>query len=117
MATESKDSTSLKRARSTHLTQLTKMYKELEENMISKENVEMVKQLNTKLCERFAKYKKAHLECLDVQTDSDVCDSPEKNFESFTRNFREFQDRFSQWIKALKKKHLKMTTEVQWSVG
>ena len=106
MATESKESTSLKRVRSTHLTQLTKMYKELEENMVSKENVENVKQLNTKLCERYDKFNKSHLECLDVQTDSDICSSLEKNFESCKRNFHEFQDQFSQWIQSIEEKTL-----------
>ncbi|CAC5389636.1 unnamed protein product [Mytilus coruscus] len=94
----------VKRTRSTNLAQLTKLYKELEKNLISYENVEHVKQLYSKLCERFEQFKLAHLQCLDLCTQSEVIANLEVNYERCHENFVEFRDRFSQYI-ASKKSH------------
>ncbi|CAC5402358.1 unnamed protein product [Mytilus coruscus] len=85
----------VKRTRSTNLAQLTKLYKELEKNLISYENVEHVKQLYSKLCENFEQFKLAHLQCLDLCTQSEVIANLEVNYERCHENFVEFRDRFS----------------------
>ncbi|CAG2256055.1 unnamed protein product [Mytilus edulis] len=94
----------VKRTRSTNLAQLTKLYKELEKNLISYENVEHAKQLYSKLCERFEQFKLAHLQCLDLCTQSEVIANLEVNYERCHENFVEFRDRFSQYI-ASEKSH------------
>ncbi|CAG2248269.1 unnamed protein product [Mytilus edulis] len=98
------DFSDVKRTRSTNLAQLTKLYKELEKNLISYENVEHAKQLYSKLCERFEQFKLAHLQCLDLCTQSEVIENLEVNYERCHENFVEFRDRFSQYI-ASEKSH------------
>ncbi|CAG2242208.1 unnamed protein product [Mytilus edulis] len=98
------DFSDVKRTRSTNLAQLTKLYKELEKNLISYENVEHAKQLYSKLCERFEQFKLAHLQCLDLCTQSEVIANLEVNYERCHENFVEFRDRFSQYI-ASEKSH------------
>ncbi|CAG2211236.1 unnamed protein product [Mytilus edulis] len=104
------DKTEVKRTRSTNLAQLTKLYKELEKNLISYENVEHVKQLYSKLCERFEQFKLPHLQCLDLCTQSEVIANLEVNYERCHENFVEFRDRFSQYI-ASEKSHEEETPE------
>ncbi|CAG2197877.1 TREH [Mytilus edulis] len=77
---------------------------ELEKNLISYENVEHAKQLYSKLCERFEQFKLAHLQCLDLCTQSEVIENLEVNYERCHENFVEFRDRFSQYI-ASEKSH------------
>ncbi|CAC5361141.1 unnamed protein product [Mytilus coruscus] len=102
----------VKRTLSTNLAQLTKLYKELEKNLISYENVEHVKQLHvySKLCERFEQFKLAHLQCLDLCTQSEVIANLEVNYERCHENFVEFRDRFSQYI-ASEKSHVEEIPE------
>ena len=45
---------------SVHLAQLTNLYNELEKNMSSYDNVEEVKLLYCKLCDRFEQFKSVH---------------------------------------------------------
>ena len=89
---------SLKRSRSANGAQLTKLYNELEKSMMSYNNIEEVKLLNNKLCERFEHFKSVHLQCLDLCAQPEVVADLEANFESCLKNFEEFRERFSQWI-------------------
>ena len=95
---ENRDFVSLKRSRSTQLAQLTKIYKDIERKMISVENIDMVKELYGKLCDRFEQFKSAHLQCLEVCSQAENVDNLEENYESNMKNFMEFKERFSQWI-------------------
>ncbi|VDI11163.1 Hypothetical predicted protein [Mytilus galloprovincialis] len=67
--------------------------------MISRDNVETVKILFTKLCDRYEHFKAAHLECLEFCTNSDIIETLEINFDSSQKNFIEFRERFNEWIR------------------
>lgn len=95
---ENQDFISLKRVRSASLAQLTKLYNELEKTMSSYDNIEKVKLLYGKLCDRFEQFRSVQLQCLDLCTESEAANNLEQNFESCQKNFVEFQDRYSQWI-------------------
>ena len=95
---ETTDLSSKKRVRSAQLSQLTKLYNELERSMSSYQNKDFVKSLYGKLNDRFEQFRSAHLQCLDLCTESDAANNLEQNFDSCQKNFAEFQDRFSQWI-------------------
>ena len=95
-----KDFNSCKRLRSTQMAQMTKLYTELEKQMISRTNVDQVKCLFEKLCDKFELFKTAHLECLDACSDSGIIDSLEVTYRSCQNNFIEFRERFVQWIAA-----------------
>ncbi|CAG2227643.1 unnamed protein product [Mytilus edulis] len=76
------DFSDVKRTRSTNSAQLTKLYKELEKNLISYENAEHAKQLYSKLCERirdrFSQYiasEKSHEEEIPEESDTVSIDS------------------------------------------
>lgn len=75
----------LKRSRSVHMVQLTKLYKDLEKNMISYDNEERVKQLYEKLCERFEQFKASHSLCLDACTQPEVRESLEASLTAVNR--------------------------------
>ena len=101
MATaDTKDETQIfpsrKRVRNAELSQLTKLYNELERNMSSYENNDYVKSLYSKLNDRFEQFRWAHLQCLDLCTESDAANNLEQNFDSCQKNFVEFQERYSQ---------------------
>ena len=66
------DSRSAKRARSAQIAQLTKLYSELENFMVSYDNIEDVKRVYGKLCDRFDQFKSAHLQCLDLCKEPDA---------------------------------------------
>ena len=53
---ESQDFSGVKRVRSANVGQLTKLYNELEKNMTSYDNIQNVKQLYGKLCDRFEQF-------------------------------------------------------------
>ncbi|KAH3721694.1 hypothetical protein DPMN_064642 [Dreissena polymorpha] len=86
-----------KRKRSTQKALMTKLYNELEKNMISRDNIDHVKVLFQKLCERFEQFKNAHLQCLDLCSVPDVAENLELTYEYCLQNFVEFRERFSQW--------------------
>ncbi|CAG2248710.1 unnamed protein product [Mytilus edulis] len=88
-----------RKKRTVNLSQLTKLYNELETKMISRDNVETVKILFTKLCDRYEHFKAAHLECLDFCTNSDIIETLEINFDSSQKNFIEFRERYNEWIR------------------
>lgn len=98
MADEQQNITELKRTRGAKLAQLTKLYKDLEKNMLSYENAERVTDLYDKLGERYEQFKSAHLECLDAAAEPDVTEQLEVSFKSCQHNFHEFRERISQWI-------------------
>ena len=58
---ETMDFTSAKCARSAQIAQLTKLYRELENFMVSYDNIENVKRVYGKLCDRLDQFKSAHL--------------------------------------------------------
>ena len=93
------DLNAMKRTRSSNLAQLTKLYKELEKKMVSYDNKEFVKELNDKLCERFAQFSDVHAQCIDLCTQQDVVETLELNYISCKENFDEFRERYSGWIK------------------
>ncbi|KAH3813181.1 hypothetical protein DPMN_141633 [Dreissena polymorpha] len=92
------DFSTLKRARTTQLAQMTRLYNNLEKNIFNYDNVEKENQLYSKLCSRFEQFKTAHLQILDVCEDSDALDNLEKNYESCKTNFTEFRERYTEWV-------------------
>ncbi|CAG2213536.1 unnamed protein product [Mytilus edulis] len=88
-----------RKRRTVNLSQLTKLYNELETKMISRDNMKTVKTLFTKLCDRYEQFKTAHLECLDLCTNSDIFETLEMNFDSSQKNFTEFRERFNEWMR------------------
>ena len=95
---ETMDFTSTKRARSAQIAQLTKLYRDLENIMVSYDNIENVKRLFGKLCDRFDQFKSAHLQCLDLCAEPDTQNDLQQSFEDHHTNFVEFQERHSQWM-------------------
>jgi len=77
-----KDFNSCKRLRSTQMAQMTKLYTELETQIIPRTNVDQVKCLFEKLCDKFELFKTAYLECLDACSDSGIIDSLEATYRS-----------------------------------
>lgn len=104
----------LKRSRSVHMAQLTKLYKDLEKNMISYDNEERVKQLYEKLCERFEQFKSSHSLCMDMCTQPEVRESLEARFDSCEQNLSEFRERFSEW--SAKHRHREEMLDVEGSI-
>ena len=78
---ESMDPTSAKRARSAQIAQLTKVYSELENFMVSYDNIENVKRLYGKLCDRFDQLMSAHLQYLDLCTEPEAQNELQQSFE------------------------------------
>ena len=93
------DLNAMKRTRSSNLAQLTKLYKELEKKMVSYDNMEFVKELYGKQCERFAQFSDVHAQCVDLCTQPEVVETLELNYISCKENFDEFRERYSGWIK------------------
>ena len=89
----------MKRTRSSNLAQLTKLYKELERNMMTYDNAEIVKELYCKLMERFEQFANVHAQSVDLCTQPEVVETLELNFISCKENFDEFRERYSGWIK------------------
>ena len=89
----------MKRTRSSNLAQLTKLYKELERNMMTYDNADIVKELYCKLTERFEQFANVHAQCVDLCTQPGVVETLELNFISCKENFDEFRERYSGWIK------------------
>ena len=89
----------MKRTRSSNLAQLTKLYKELERKMVLYDNMDSVKELYGKLSDRFEQFSDVHAQCVDLCTQPDVVDTLELNFISCKKNFEEFRERYSGWIK------------------
>ncbi|XP_052229903.1 uncharacterized protein LOC127843992 [Dreissena polymorpha] len=85
----------LKRVRAGY--QLTKIYRQLEEQMLSRENSETVKELYEKLKELFETFKKSHMDCLDNYHSADEIESYEQSYCACKENFNEFQERYIQW--------------------
>ena len=88
---ETMDFTSAKRARSAQIEQLTKLYSDLENFMVS--YIENVKRLYGKLCDSFDQFKSAHLQCLDLCVEPDAQNDLQQSFEDHQTNFVEFQER------------------------
>ena len=95
---ESQDFSGVKRVRSANVGQLTKLYNELEMNRTSYDNIENVKQLYGKLCDRFEQFKSIHLKCLDLCMEPNAANDLEQSYERHQTNFVEFQDRYYQWM-------------------
>ena len=68
--------------------------------MCSFDNNDYVRSLYNKLMERFHQFKLAHLQCLDLCTETDVANILIEHFDSCQKNFVEFQERYTQWITA-----------------
>ena len=110
------DFTSAKRARSAQIAQLTKLYSELENFMVSYDNIENVKHIYGKLCDRFDQFKSAHLQCLDLCTEPDAQNELQHSFEKHQTNFVEFQEKHSQWMTG-RNRPTPEETNVQMSVA
>ena len=95
---DSQDFIIRKRARSANLSQLTKLYNELERGMTSYDNKDHVVLLNNKLKERFEQFKSAHLQCLDICANTDTANTLIDHFGSCQKNLVEFEDRYAQWL-------------------
>lgn len=87
---ELQDFSGVKRVRSANVGQLTKLYNEVEKNITSYDNIENVKLLYGKLCDRFSQFKSAHLECSDLCTEPDAVSDLEQSFKRHQTNFVEF---------------------------
>ena len=98
--TKDEDFLSRKRVRSANLSQLTKLYNELERNMCSFDNNDYVRSLYNKLVEHFDQFKSAHLQCLDLYTETDVANILIEHFDNCQKNFVELQERYTQWVTA-----------------
>ena len=92
------DLRSAKSPRSAQIAQLTKLYSELKNIMVSYDIIENVKRVYGKLCDRFDQFKCAHLQCLDLCTEPEIQNELQQSFEKRHRNFVEFQERHSQWM-------------------
>lgn len=90
------------KSRTVHLSQLTKIYNELERLMMSTENCKKVNDVYIKLCDRYELYKTAYLQCVDLCEDSAKIESLETNFTSQVQNFAEFGERYEEWKKSFK---------------
>ena len=64
------------------------------------DNKDYMFSLYNKLMERFDQFKSAHLQCLDLFTETDVANILTEHFDSCQKNFIEFQERYTQWITA-----------------
>ena len=95
---DSQDFIIRKRARSANLSQLTKLYNELEKGMSSYDNKDNVVSLYNKIKERFDQFKSAHLQCLDICADTDTANTLIDHFGSCQKNLVEFEDRYAQWL-------------------
>ena len=84
--------------------------------MSSFDNNDYVLSLYNKLMERFDHFKSAHLQCLDLCTETDVANILIEHFDSCQKNFVEFQERYTQWITAGQRPTLRMTI-VRMSAG
>ena len=80
------DFTSAKRARSAQMAQLTKLFSDLENFTVSYDNIENVKRLYGKICDRFDQFKSAHLQCLDLCAEPDAQNDLQQSFEKKTSN-------------------------------
>lgn len=81
-----------RRSRSVHMAQLTKLYKDLEKNMISYDNEKRVKLLYEKLCEKFEQFKASHSLCMDTCTQPEIRERLETSFDSCEKNLSESQE-------------------------
>ena len=95
---DSQDFIIRKCARSANLSQLTKLYKELERGMSSYDNKDNVVSLYNKLKERFEQFKSAHLQCPDICADTDTANTLIDHFGCCQKNLVEFEDRYAQWL-------------------
>ena len=68
--------------------------------MCSFDNNDYVRSLYKRLVERFDQFKSAHLQCLDLCTETDVANILIEHFDSCQKNFVEFQGRYTQWVTA-----------------
>ena len=93
---ENQDLGGAKRALSAQIALLTKLYNELEKILISYDNMENVKQLYGKLCDRFEEFKSEHLLCLDLCAEPGAANELEQSFDRYATTFAQFQD--TQWI-------------------
>ena len=68
--------------------------------MSSFDNKDYVLSLYSKLMEPFDQFKSAHLQCLDLCTETDVANILIEHFDNCQQNFVEFQERYTQCITA-----------------
>ncbi|KAH3808783.1 hypothetical protein DPMN_137142 [Dreissena polymorpha] len=80
-----------KRKRSTQKALMTKLYNELEKNMMSRDNIDHVKVLYQKLCERLEQFKNALLQCLELCSVPDFAENLELTYGNCLQNFVEFR--------------------------
>ena len=66
--------------------------------MVSYDNIENVKCVYGKLCNRVDQFKSAHLQCFDLCTEPGAQNELQQSFEKHQTNFVEFQERHSQWM-------------------
>ena len=92
-----------KRSRTSQLSQLTKLYNEIDTLMICAENKDNVRKLFDKLCEKFELFKKAHFVCLELCGDSDSSNAEllSANYTSQEKNFAECKEHYTGWLKNL----------------
>ena len=88
---ENQDFGGAKHSGSTQIAQLTRLYNELEKIMISYDNMENVKQLYDKLCDRFEEFKSAQLLCLDLCAEPSAANELEQS----ATNAAQFQDSYN----------------------
>ncbi|KAH3797743.1 hypothetical protein DPMN_151329 [Dreissena polymorpha] len=89
--------TTAKKSRDAHLGQLTKLYKELEIQMLSPENTIRVRELFGRLCDKYEEFKTAYFQYFVLCEDPETKVALQKSFESCKTNFVELKERYSQW--------------------
>ncbi|KAH3751190.1 hypothetical protein DPMN_185739 [Dreissena polymorpha] len=87
----------LTRVRAGYFGQLTKIYGQLEEQMLSRENSETIKELYGTLKELFVTFKQSYMDCLDNCQSADKIESYEQSVCACKENFKEFQERYIKW--------------------
>ncbi|CAC5384825.1 unnamed protein product [Mytilus coruscus] len=82
--------------------------------MISRDNVEAVKTLNNKLCDRYEQFKAIHSEFLDFCSSSDIIETLEMNFDSSQKNLLNSTSSSSQYrLKLVRAYRLKAEVQMK----
>ena len=114
---ETTDLSSKKRVRSAQLSQLTKLYNELERSMSSYQNKDFVKSLYGKLNDRFEQFRSAHLQCLDLCTESDAAKTWNRILIAVRRTSSSSRTGFLSGLRKEKGLHLMIMTVVHMSAA
>ena len=89
---------SLKKSKSGHEGHMTRLYSDLETQMVSVDNLETVQNLFGKLCHQVEQYKSVHLEIIGRNEDPSALSEMEAKYDSALKNFAEFKTRMDEYV-------------------